>query len=207
MKSIVLVFAKTPISGTVKTRLAFVIGNKKALWIYKKLLYKTDSELKKLSQDVVVFYHGEPSTLFKKIFLAFQKKIQLGEDLGERMQSAFQWGFDKGYEKILIIGTDLWDLSKPLLENAFKQLDSNDYVIGPASDGGYYLLGCKKFTKHLFTEKKWGSPEVYHQTVKELMGKSVAILDKKNDIDTLQDLEQSPELYNKLKNKFSEREN
>ena len=66
MKSIVLVFAKTPISGTVKTRLAFVIGNKKALWIYKKLLYKTDSELKKLSQDVVVFYHGEPSTLFKK---------------------------------------------------------------------------------------------------------------------------------------------
>ena len=163
MKSIVLVFAKAPISGTVKTRLAFIIGNEKALWIYKKLLYKTDSELKKLSQDVVVFYHGGPSTLFKKIFLAFQKKSQLGEDLGERMQSAFQWSFDKGYERILIIGTDLWDLSKPLLENAFKQLDSNDYVIGPASDGGYYLLGCKKFTKHLFTEKKWGSPEVYHQ--------------------------------------------
>ena len=205
MKSIVLVFAKAPISGTVKTRLAFVIGNKKALWIYKKLLYKTDSELKKLSQDVVVFYHGEPSTLFKKIFLAFQKKIQLGEDLGERMQGAFQWGFDKGYEKILIIGTDLWDLSKPLLENAFKQLDSNDYVIGPASDGGYYLLGCKKFTKHLFTEKKWGSPDVYHQTMKELMGKSVAILDEKKDIDTLEDLEQSPELYNKFKNEFSER--
>ena len=207
MKSIVLVFAKAPISGTVKTRLAFIIGNKKALWIYKKLLYKTDSELKKLSQDVVVFYHGGPSTLFKKIFLAFQKKSQQGEDLGERMQSAFQWGFDKGYEKILIIGCDLWDLSKPLLENAFKQLDSNDYVIGPASDGGYYLLGCKKFTKHLFTEKKWGSPEVYHQTMKELIGKSVAILDKKNDIDTLEDLEQSPELYNKFKNEFSEREN
>jgi rSAM/selenodomain-associated transferase 1 len=205
MKSIVLVFAKTPISGTVKTRLAFVIGNKKALWIYKKLLYKTDSELKKLSQDVVVFYHGGPSTIFKKIFLAFQKKSQLGEDLGERMKSAFQWGFDKGYEKILIIGTDLWDLSKPLLENAFKQLDSNDYVIGPASDGGYYLLGCKKFTKHLFTEKKWGSPDVYHQTMKELMGKSVAILDEKKDIDTLEDLEQSPELYNKFKNEFSER--
>ena len=205
MKSIVLVFAKAPISGTVKTRLAFVIGNKKALWIYKKLLYKTDSELKKLSQDVVVFYHGGPSTIFKKIFLAFQKKSQLGEDLGERMKSAFQWGFDKGYEKILIIGTDLWDLSKPLLENAFKQLDSNDYVIGPASDGGYYLLGCKKFTKHLFTEKKWGSPDVYHQTMKELMGKSVAILDEKKDIDTLEDLEQSPELYNKFKNEFSER--
>ena len=205
MKSIVLVFAKAPISGTVKTRLAFVIGNKKALWIYKKLLYKTDSELKKLSQDVVVYYHGGPSTLFKKIFLTFQKKIQLGDDLGERMQNAFQWSFDKGYERILIIGTDLWDLSKPLLENAFKQLDSNDYVIGPASDGGYYLLGCKKFTKHLFTEKKWGSPEVYHQTMKELMGKSVAILDKKNDIDTLEDLEQSPELYNKFKNLYSER--
>ena len=205
MKSIVLVFAKAPISGTVKTRLAFVIGNKKALWIYKKLLYKTDSELKKLSQDVVVFYHGGPSTLFKKIFLAFQKKTQLGEDLGERMQSAFQWGFDKGYEKILIIGCDLWDLTKPLLENAFKQLDSHDYVIGPASDGGYYLLGCKKLTKHLFIEKKWGSSRVYDQTMKELMGKSVAILDKKNDIDTLEDLEQSPELYNKFKNLYSER--
>ena len=68
MKSVVLVFAKTPISGTVKTRLASVIGNKKALWIYKKLLSKTDSELKKISQEVVVFYHGEPSSLFKKIF-------------------------------------------------------------------------------------------------------------------------------------------
>jgi glycosyltransferase A (GT-A) superfamily protein (DUF2064 family) len=68
-------------------------------------------------------------------------------------------------------------------------------------------LGCKKFSKHLFTEKKWGSPEVYHQTVKELMGKSVAILDKKNDIDTLEDLEQSHELYTKFINKFSEREN
>ena len=75
MKSIVLVFAKAPISGTVKTRLAFVIGNKKALWIYKKLLYKTDSELKKLSQDVVVFYHGGPSTLFKKIFLKTLVKL------------------------------------------------------------------------------------------------------------------------------------
>ena len=68
-------------------------------------------------------------------------------------------------------------------------------------------MGCKKFTKHLFTKKKWGSPEVYHQTVKELMGKSVAILDKKNDIDILEDLEQSHELYTKFKNKFSEREN
>ena len=61
--------------------------------------------------------------------------------------------------------------------------------------------------KIIFTEKKWGSPEVYHQTVKELMGKSVAILDKKNDIDTLEDLEQSHELYTKFINKFSEREN
>ena len=155
MKSIVLVFAKAPISGTVKTRLAFVIGNKKALWIYKKLLYKTDSELKKLSQDVVVFYHGGPSTIFKKIFLAFQKKSQLGEDLGERMKSAFQWGFDKGYEKILIIGTDLWDLSKPLLENAFKQLDSNDYVIGPASDGDTTSWDAKNL-QNIYLQKKNG---------------------------------------------------
>ena len=93
MKSIVLVFAKTPISGTVKTRLAFVIGNKKALWIYKKLLYKTDSELKKLSQDVVVFYHGEPSTLFKKIFLAFQKKKTTRGRFGRTHAKCISMGF------------------------------------------------------------------------------------------------------------------
>ena len=93
MKSIVLVFAKTPISGTVKTRLASVIGNKKALWVYKKLLSKTDSELKKLLQEVVVFYHGEPPTLFKKIFFTFQKKTTTWGRSGDTHAKCITMGF------------------------------------------------------------------------------------------------------------------
>ena len=93
MKSIVLVFAKTPISGTVKTRLASVIGNKKALWVYKKLLSKTDSELKKLLQEVVVFYHGEPPKLFKKIFFTFQKKKTAWGRFGGTHAKCISMGF------------------------------------------------------------------------------------------------------------------
>ena len=205
MKSLVLVFAKTPIIGTVKTRLAFKIGDKRAFWIYQKLLRKTDLALNKISNEVVVFYNGEPPTLFKKLFFTYQKKQQLGNNLGTRMQNAFKWGFDEGYKKIVIIGTDLWDITTSLLEDAFTQLDSSDYVIGPSFDGGYYLLGCKKFNEKLFTKKNWSSPSVYEETMKEISGKSVALLGKKNDIDTLEDLNQIPELLNALKNEFGER--
>jgi len=77
MKSLVLVFAKTPIIGTVKTRLASKIGDKRAFWIYQKLLRKTDLALNKTSNEVVVFYNGEPPTLFKKLFFTYQKKTTI----------------------------------------------------------------------------------------------------------------------------------
>lgn len=182
-----------------KTRLALKIGDQKAFSIYQKLLQKTDSVLNNLKQEVVVFYSGEPPTLFENIFKKYRKIAQQGEGMGARMSHAFQWGFDDGYEKIIIIGTDLWDLTTPLLQNAFMQLNINDYVIGPALDGGYYLLGCKRFNRNLFTKKNWSSSTVLEETLEELIGYSVALLDEKNDVDTYKNLLKIPELLYTIK--------
>ena len=140
MKSLVLVFAKTPVLGSLKTRLAKTVGDEKALWVYQQLLKKTSTVLECLTHDVLIFFYGEAPNLFGSSFMRYPKIQQQGKDLGARMEHAFAWGFAKGYTKIVIIGTDLWELNAQLLDQAFESLDSFEVVLGPAQDGGYYLL-------------------------------------------------------------------
>ena len=205
MDSLLLVFAKTPIAGTIKTRLAKRIGAEKALWIYNQLLKKTAVTLKEISPKVVVFYSGEHPNYFEPYFSAHKKIPQQGFDLGERMEGAFQWGFDEGFKKIIVIGTDLWEVNDSLLKKAFEKLETHDYVIGPALDGGYYLLGMKTCTPSLFKNKKWSSETVLAATLSDLNENTVFLLEEKNDIDTLEDLKNMPELYQGLKLKFNDR--
>ncbi|MEK9612559.1 MAG: TIGR04282 family arsenosugar biosynthesis glycosyltransferase, partial [Flavobacteriaceae bacterium] len=199
MKSLLLVFAKTPVMGTLKTRLAKSIGDKRAFWIFQQLLIKTDSVLKKVLQDVVIFYSGSNPSLFNSIFHDFPKIPQKGASLGDRMAHAFQWGFKNGYTKIVIIGTDLWDLDSTLIKKAFESLDQTEVVIGPATDGGYYLLGKKKMIPLIFKNKEWSSKTVFNDTLKDLKKHSISFLEKKNDIDLFEDLKQQPELFKLLK--------
>ncbi|MDA9577404.1 glycosyltransferase, partial [Flavobacteriaceae bacterium] len=118
---------------------------------------------------------------------------------------AFQWGFDEGFKKIIVIGTDLWEVNDSLLKKAFEKLETHDYVIGPALDGGYYLLGMKTCTPSLFKNKKWSSETVLAATLSDLNENTVFLLEEKNDIDTLEDLKNMPELYQGLKLKFNDR--
>jgi rSAM/selenodomain-associated transferase 1 len=115
------------------------------------------------------------------------------------MAHAFQWGFENGYEKIVIIGTDLWDLDLTIIQKAFESLERTEVVIGPASDGGYYLLGKQKMIPMIFKNKKWSSETVFSDTLKDLKKNSISLLEKKNDIDLLEDLKQQPELLKLLK--------
>jgi len=129
----------------------------------------------------------------------YQKRQQKGEGLGERMHHAFEQGFAAGYQQIIIMGSDLYDLNASDIEHAFLQLDIHDYVLGPATDGGYYLLGMKTLNTTVFKDKKWGTPTVLQSTLKDLQFHSVALLDPRNDVDYLEDIKGIPAFEQFLK--------
>ena len=207
LSTLILVFAKTPVLGTVKTRLAKSLGSEKTLWVYKALLKQTDNVLQKAWSDVVVFYTGDSPSAFETCFQNFQKRKQEGKDLGERMESAFNWGFSQGYAKIVLIGTDLWNLHLGLLEGAFSAMDATEVVFGPAKDGGYYLLGLKEPHPELFKNKIWSGPKVLKDSILDLKTKSIALLEEKSDIDLYKDLVLHLDLLTQLNEHFDEREN
>lgn len=197
-KNLLLIFTRNPELGKTKTRLAKTIGNEKALEIYKLLLQKTKEVTKDLICDKAVYYSvkvRENDIWDENIY---QKHQQLGEDLGIRMETAFNNGFDKGYEKVMIVGSDLFDLTAENINKAFEKLNSNDVVIGPAEDGGYYLLGMKKTHSAVFRNKEWGTSSVRKDTLNDLKNNTVCLLDQLNDIDVYDDLKKHDILLNSI---------
>ncbi len=186
--NLLLIFTRNPELGKVKTRLAKDVGDQAAFDIYNFLLDHTVSVTKELNVTKEVHYSekSEPDDLWdNKIY---HKKLQQGNDLGSRMQHAFEEGFKNGFKNIIIIGSDLYDLVQEDLEAAFEALEHNELVIGPAEDGGYYLLGMKRREPQLFKNKNWGTPTVFSDTLKDLEGKNIGFLPLKNDIDNFNDL-------------------
>ena len=187
-ENLLLIFTRNPVLGKCKTRLAAVIGDKSALEIYKFLLARTAGITRELEVDKTVFYseYVTEDDLWDSDY--YSKKVQEGNDLGERMLNAFSWGFEQGYQKVLIIGSDLYDLNTEDLDQAFTALDKNDFVIGPASDGGYYLLGMKQLYKKLFKHKDWGKASVLQDSLNDLKDQSVELLGVRNDVDLYEDI-------------------
>ena len=186
---LLLIFTRNPELGKVKSRLAADVGDKNALEVYKILLKHTHTITKDLSVDKQVWYSENLPE--KDIWDAaiFEKKLQPNiKDLGGRMELAFKKGFSKGYQNIIIIGSDLYDISQIEIERAFEVLKKNNAVIGPATDGGFYLLGLSKFIPELFKNKNWGTESVLNDTLINLKNYSFEKLDPKNDIDYLSDL-------------------
>ncbi|MCE2613211.1 TIGR04282 family arsenosugar biosynthesis glycosyltransferase [Flavobacteriaceae bacterium D16] len=186
--NLLLIFTRNPELGKCKTRLAAVIGDESALEIYEFLLARTAEITKDLKADKAVFYSKTVVDQDLWDSRDYYKKQQEGQDLGERMLNAFKWGFEQGYQKILIIGSDLYDLSSKDLDEAFETLDNNSFVVGPASDGGYYLLGMKKLKKELFQDKPWGKESVLEDTLYDLQDETVHLLEVRNDVDRYEDI-------------------
>jgi rSAM/selenodomain-associated transferase 1 len=197
--NLLLIFTRNPELGKVKTRLAKDTGDKIALEIYKFLLKHTISVTKELKITKRVYYSEEiqKNDLWEDSF--FEKKLQKGSSLGERMENAFEEGFQDGYRKIAIIGSDLFDIQQKDLEEAFLELQKNEYVIGPAQDGGYYFLGMKSLNCNLFSEKKWGTSSVLQDTLKNLQDHQVKLLKSRNDVDTFEDIKDHPAFQQFLK--------
>ena len=187
-KRALIIFTRNPELGKCKTRLAKIVGDENALAIYKILLQHTVEITKDLNVDKYVYYSD--SAVKNDVWNEdiFRKKKQEGEDLGRRMDNAFLDLFSMGYEKVIIIGSDMYDLNKTDLENAYSCLEKNDVVIGPASDGGYYLLGMKKPYPLIFKNKNWGTHTVFEDTMADLCDHSVCKLQERNDIDVYEDI-------------------
>tara|TARA_Y100000385_G_C12979151_1_gene587598 strand:+ start:395 stop:1018 length:624 start_codon:yes stop_codon:yes gene_type:complete len=207
LESLLLVFAKTPTLGIVKSRLAETLGEEKTLWVYQQLLAKTEAVLQQTFSKVVVFYAGQSAHDFKSCFKDFPKKPQMGTDLGKRMSNAFEWGFAQGFPKVIGIGTDLWDLDPGIIEGALSALDATKVVLGPAKDGGYYLIGMREFYPKLFENKTWSGPEVFKDTLADLQSERVALLEEKSDIDSYKDLVLHLDLLTRLNQHFDEGKN
>ncbi len=183
-----IIFTRNPELGKCKTRLAKSVGDEEALKIYKYLLQHTANVVKKVNAERFVFYSEniQENDIWEDAF--FHKKLQHGNDLGERMQNAFEALFSKKFKKIIIVGSDLLDLDEKTIEKTYHKLEESDAVIGPAEDGGYYLLGMKSLNKKVFKNKDWGSKTVLKQTKKDFFGQSLYVLETLNDIDYLEDL-------------------
>lgn len=187
-KKALLIFTRNPELGKVKTRLAKTVGDQSALKIYKFLLNHTVDITKNLNVDKYVFYSEDIHR--NDIWDAdiFKKKLQSGNDLGERMKNAFSEIFDLGYEKVIIVGSDIFDLDKNDIGAAYEALQTNQYVIGPATDGGYYLLGMKEINSEVFQNKKWGTNTVLESTLEDLKNEKYVLLEERNDVDYYHDI-------------------
>lgn len=190
MENALIIFVRNSEKGKVKTRLSKDLGDDKTLEVYKFLLQHTRDVAVTSNCSHFVFYSSyvHINDVFDDD--VFTKFVQEGEDLGERMMNAFKKVFGLGCKKVCIIGSDCYDLQTEMLQQAFEKLDTNDVVIGPASDGGYYLLGMKQLYSDLFTQKEWGTSAVFDDTIQAITkaGASYAELTVLNDIDTIEDL-------------------
>lgn len=188
--TLLIIFTRNPDLGKVKTRLANRIGPEKALEVYQILLKKTVTVTEGISTDKWVYY--TPVILEEDLWdtAYFDKKVQQGKGLGERMRNAFMDGFSAGYKRVVLIGSDLYQLAPSDLEMAFEKLLNHDVVFGPATDGGYYLIGLKRTFPDIFENKDWGENTVLRDTLQHFKSHDVALLNQYNDIDIYDDLKQ-----------------
>jgi rSAM/selenodomain-associated transferase 1 len=192
-----IVFLRSPRKGKVKTRLAESVGSDKAYDIYLKLVRHTLDVVKTLSCPIFFFIEGDLPVPSERLSSAFYY-LQSNGDLGQRMQEAFAI-VRKKYAKAVIIGSDCPGLTQSILVQAFTELDADDVVLGPATDGGYYLLGCKKINPELWSGITWSSSSVLKETIQHCVNKSLtySLLPELSDVDTLEDYKKHQSFFEK----------
>ncbi|MFT7035649.1 MAG: rSAM/selenodomain-associated transferase 1 [Cyclobacteriaceae bacterium] len=196
---LLIIFIKNPEKGKVKTRLAKEIGDDKALEVYQELLNHTHSITNSLPVSKNLYYSQRVDENDIWSSADYQKLVQQGEELGSKMSNAFSDSFEDGKSPICIIGSDCFELSEDILQDAFEKLTDFDFVIGPAKDGGYYLLGMNVHSPTLFNDKVYSTSEVSEEAINAIkhLGKSYFLLPELSDIDTLKDLNNQKTIFKK----------
>lgn len=191
MEDALLIFIKNPVKGKVKTRIAQTAGEDMAYSIYLALLEYTRSIAMQVNADRLLYYSDTLQREDAWPEDQFQKHLQKGLTLGERMCNAFADAFPR-YQRVVIIGSDCPGLRSALIHQAFNMLNEVPIVLGPARDGGYYLLGLQQHTPVLFEEIAWSTPQVFAQTMEKAaqIGVVPRLLPMLADIDTEADWQQ-----------------
>lgn len=197
--SALLVFAKTPEPGKVKTRLLAAVPADVAAALHEACIADTLRSVRKMrGRDVFLFAAGGTS-YFRRLVnkqeggLPVQVLPQRGADLGARMENAFRKCFALGYREVVVIGTDTPWMGVERLRRSFAELKTNDVVIGPAEDGGYYLLGMRKMVMEIFRGIPWSTESVLDLTLKEIAGLKLRkrLLRRDFDLDRPEDLKRA----------------
>ncbi|MGD8348599.1 MAG: TIGR04282 family arsenosugar biosynthesis glycosyltransferase [Gammaproteobacteria bacterium] len=187
------VFAKPPLPGLVKTRLAAEIGIGKATRVYRYCLEYTLELARHSGLDYQLYLTGECD---EPLFQDERYRLQRGGDLGARMTNALRDMIDSDAQAAIIIGSDCLDFDAVYLQQAAQALSGHELVLAPAADGGFALIGCREANHELFKSVAWSSDKVLEQTLvnARALGYRVCLLETVRDIDGLRDLEHYPEL-------------
>jgi uncharacterized protein len=202
-KPIVLLFIKTPVKGRVKSRLAADVGEESALELYKRFILDIIETLEKSAYPFRIYFDlpGSEATLEAWLGKKYVFLSQEGSDLGARMGNAFRKAFSEGFSNAMLIGSDIPDLSFAVIQEAFTSLRESDVVIGPAADGGYYLIGFNKnaFLPSVFQGVTWSTHTVFQETMNRARGERlrVHLAPEWRDVDTAADLQ---DLYERNRN-------
>ncbi len=189
-----LFFIRNPQRGAVKSRLAGVLGDEVAVGLYKNFILDLLATLEKGDFPFsICFYPADALADIKEVLGAQYRYLpQQGADLGKRMEHSFSQVFSAGFGRAVLIGSDLPDLPLDIVDEAFISLQRVDTVIGPAVDGGYYLIGFTKdgFTPAIFRGMPWGTDAVLQQTIDMLKNirRTIHLQPSWDDIDNLEDL-------------------
>lgn len=186
-----ILFLKYPQWGEVKTRLARALGNDLALEVYTCFLADIAAMTRRVKAQTIIVYSGPPGISFAD-FPGVSCLLQRGNDIGERMYGAFIDVFAQGFERGVLMGSDIPDLPAAWVNDAFEKLESVDVVLGPCTDGGYYLVGFQKASLHrsIFSDIPWSTTGVFSETLGRIAqsGLEAAELPQWSDIDEIDDL-------------------
>ncbi len=192
--SIILIFMKVPVRGRVKSRLASAVGEDAALELYRNFSLDVIGTVRETGYPFRICFHPPEYEGMVSAWLGegCSLEAQRGNNLGERMENAFACFFSEGFERAVLIGSDIPDLPASVLHESISSLDTNDLVIGPAFDGGYYLIGFRRqsFLPRLFHGVAWGTGTVFRETmaIVQASGLTAHRLLQWRDIDTIEDL-------------------
>lgn len=209
--SAIILFTRYPEPGFTKTRLIPVLNSDGAAKFHKNMINKIIKTITDFTENyetklLISYSNGNLTQMQSWLDTAQYFIKQKGKNLGQRLDNTFQEAFSRGFNKVLITGSDVPEISQQQLQNAFLQLDKYDIVLGPSLDGGYYLIGStyKAYKNIIFKDINWGRSSVLRDTIGQINAadQNYYLLKKLHDIDTPKDLEQLKNrkynLYKKL---------
>ncbi|MGK7934044.1 MAG: TIGR04282 family arsenosugar biosynthesis glycosyltransferase [Microcystaceae cyanobacterium] len=192
---LVIIFTRYPEAGKTKTRMIPVLSAQGAANLQRQMTEHTLTTVTQLQQEfpvrIAIFYTGGTLNLVKSWLQNECDYVDQGEgDLGVRLSAAFQNAFEQGREKVLIIGIDCPEITPTILRQGFEALSHHDLVLGPAIDGGYYLIGTRRWIPELFKGITWGTGEVLKETkaIAAQLSLNTVLLPQLADVDRPEDL-------------------